>query len=188
MSVRVPTRTRFGIAATLVALLILVFAGSATATRLVTGKQIKDDTVRSIDLRDGTVGGEEIRDDSLKPSSVDPFVKVNDMTGPAGPAGGTGGVGAVGPHGVSGMAYVPAPPQLVYADTTRVVNVSCPGGTVVVSGGVAWTPGTEGLELTQSAPHDYGRGWQTQIRNESGTTQSVTGWVVCLPDVAGVVS
>lgn len=174
-------RTRFGIAVTAAGLLLVVFAGSSTATKLVTGKQIKDSTLRSTHLRDNTIGDEEIRDDTLRLSAVDPLVKVSDMTGPIGAAGDIGGQGPPGPHGVSRMVYVPATPQLVYADTTRNLNVSCPGDTVVVSGGAGWTPGTEGLVLTQTAPHDYGRGWQVQVRNDSGTTQSVTGWAVCLP-------
>lgn len=50
-----------------VATLLLGFAGSATAAVLVTGKQIKNNTITTKDLKDGSLKGVDFQDEPLVP-------------------------------------------------------------------------------------------------------------------------
>jgi hypothetical protein len=85
----------------LVGVLVVGFAGSATASVLVTGKQIAADTIEGRDLRNGTVRGLDVQNGWLtrrdfKLSSIRGFVGDPGATGPEGPPGPTtNGIGLV---------------------------------------------------------------------------------------------
>lgn len=55
-------------------LLVVGLAGGATAAKLVTSKQIKNDTVRSVDVRNGTLTGADVRPGSLGADRLAPGV------------------------------------------------------------------------------------------------------------------
>ena len=86
----------------------LVLGGTAGAVSLVTGKQIKDGTVRSRDIGNGSLTGADVADKSL--TAADFSGSVQGPAGPAGPAGAAGPTGPTGPAGPTGPQG-PAGPQ-----------------------------------------------------------------------------
>lgn len=92
-----------------IALGALAVGGSATAARLLTGKDIRNGSLTGADVRDGSLTARDLRPGSLPSGSRGP-------AGPAGPAGlqgapGTpGAAGPAGPPGEAGAPGVPGPP------------------------------------------------------------------------------
>lgn len=80
-----------GKALAFVMLLALVGAGSATAAKMITGKEIANGTVTGQDVKKGT-----LKSKHLSGGAKD---KLKGATGPAGPAGPAGVAGAIGPAG-----------------------------------------------------------------------------------------
>ena len=92
------------------ALLVLLVAslgigGTAAAVSLVTGKQIKDGTVRGRDIGNGSLTGTDVADKSLTPADFSGSVQ-----GPAGPQGPGGPKGDSGPQGLAGPKGDPGQP------------------------------------------------------------------------------
>ncbi|MEO9322406.1 hypothetical protein ABFT23_02895 [Nocardioides sp. C4-1] len=124
--------------ALLAAGLTLGSAGGAVAGSMITGKQIKDGTVTSADLKDRTI---QVKD--LAPSAVAALRGARGATGPAGPAGPAGPTGPTGPQGpttsgaVSGWVVVqnewPKP-----ANTSAFHSLTCPDGKRVLGGSAFW--------------------------------------------------
>lgn len=83
-----------GKALAFVALLALVGAGSATAAKMVTGKEIANHTVTGKDVKKGSL--------KVKHLSTGAQDSLKGATGPAGPAGPAGPVGATGLAGKDG--------------------------------------------------------------------------------------
>jgi hypothetical protein len=79
----------------------------ATATKLITGKQIATRTIAGKKLKNGTVTGKQVKDRSLGlrefKKGVLPSARAGDV-GPQGPAGPEGPEGAAGPAGPAGPA------------------------------------------------------------------------------------
>ena len=168
----------------------LLVGGTATAgaAGLLTGKDIKNESVTGRDLRNGTVSGRDVRDGSL---TKDDFT--GSLAGPAGPAGPqgpagpkgadgapgpAGPAGPQGPSGVSGLQYVVAG-EVVANNATKSWSVSCPAGKRAMGGGAASTnAGT--VFVRETAPLNDGLGWYVAIFNNSGTAQEVYAWAVCM--------
>ncbi len=55
---------------TIAAVLLVAFAGGASAAKLITGKQIKDGTVTGADVKAGSLRGSDVKDGSLKGADV----------------------------------------------------------------------------------------------------------------------
>lgn len=77
--------------AVLVGALVLATTGGAVAGSMITGRQIKNNTVTSADVRDGNLRRADLSPDALVP-------------GPAGPAGPAGADGSQGPEGPAGTS------------------------------------------------------------------------------------
>jgi hypothetical protein len=171
-----------------VAGLVLACAGTATAAKLITGKQIKDGTITSKDLS----------------KAVQAQLAKAGAAGPAGPAGASGEPGAPGPAGPTGPAglagvEVKSMIQAVAAGATGAGTVACPAGKVVLSGGVTVAGGGAGTSYVQrSAPAKVGfgadgkpnvysypvdgqpaNGWEFQAVNQSGAARQMVGYAVC---------
>jgi len=149
------------------------FGGSATAAALVTGRQIKDGTITSADIRNDSLTGVDVRDDSL--TQADFFDLV------AGPTGPKGDPGPAGTPGSSGLSYQVAGFTVPKKEALG-LNVLCPDGTEVISGGGSNT----GLgELTGSAPRDAdGTGWSIYVRNPSDRAISIYAWALCVTEAS----
>ncbi|MCF6376142.1 collagen-like protein [Nocardioides KLBMP 9356] len=102
----------------------LVFASAtsgATAALVITGKQIKDNSITTKDIKNGSLTTKD-----LKSSTV------SALQGATGPAGAPGAVGAPGAPGVSGYQIVTATAG-VAPDSGGEVTGSCPAGKKVLS-------------------------------------------------------
>jgi hypothetical protein len=120
------------------AAVVLASAGSATAARLITGKQIRDGSVTSGDIRNRSLTGQDIKSRSVEASDLSASAlrfgaassaPVPAPAGPAGPAGPPGAPGAPGPTGIA---------QIVTVTDTGVAGgavVLCPPTMKPVSGG-----------------------------------------------------
>lgn len=75
--------------------LFLALGGTATAALVITGKQVKNESLTTSDIRNGTLLARDFRRGQLKAGPTGP-------AGPAGAAGAPGAAGAVGPAGPTG--------------------------------------------------------------------------------------
>jgi hypothetical protein len=91
-----------------IALLALVLAcsGTAVATTVITGKQIKDGSITGADIKDGSLTKKGIKGfptaGARGPAGAAGATGATGATGPAGPAGARGEAGATGPAGPAG--------------------------------------------------------------------------------------
>lgn len=103
---KIPSMLRSPAAVVATGALVLGLAatgGGAVAASLVTSSDIKDGTVRAIDLHAGAANHRVIKDGSVGKSDLSAFLlgKIN-QGGPQGPAGSQGPAGAQGPAGPQG--------------------------------------------------------------------------------------
>jgi hypothetical protein len=162
------TTTRTALLVPVLALLI-GFAGSATAAVVVTGKQIKDNTVTSADIKNGSLETADVKDESL--TQADFFDTV------AGPAGPKGDEGPRGQDGTSGLVYIVEGVD-VGKRSTRIITALCPPGTHAISGGGS---STGRARLTETVPTNaFGEGWRVIYRNTTDTAVSAYAWALCV--------
>jgi hypothetical protein len=171
--------------------------GTAAAVTLITGKQIKDGSVRGRDIGNGSLTGADVADRSL--SATDFNGSVQGPAGPGGPAGppgpqgpkgdpGTPGAkgdpgipgtpGPQGPAGMTGLRYAIAEGVTVNAGSSVAISTSC-DGQKVLGGGVATDPDTDKTRVAQDAPLDNGAGWYVKVRNDGASAVTAYGWAVC---------
>jgi hypothetical protein len=156
--------------AAVVATALLVGATTATAATLIGSKQIKDNSVRSVDVNNGSLGLKDLspaaRAGVVGPQGPAGAVGPHGATGAEGPKGDAGSQGAQGPRGETGHvgptgpkgetgATGPQGPGGVTDVTTRVgppvgwqgpdqpsvSTASCEPGEVVTGGGGGWDLG-----------------------------------------------
>jgi hypothetical protein len=150
------------------AVLVTLPVASATSAALVTGKQIKDGSVTGIDIRNDSLRAREFGRLSSGPSGIQ---------GPAGPQGPRG---PQGPPGTSGWVTVVSDPVPIPAGATASPQVVCPAGVAVGGGAGVSVPVFSTLEET--APLDLdGTGWVVTVRNVDAT-QPLTAfaWATCV--------
>jgi hypothetical protein len=143
---------------------VLALTGTATATALITGAQIKNNTVSSLDLTNNSVKSVDVANNSLTTLDVKngalravdfaPGELAAGAAGPAGPPGPAGPQGSAGAQGVPGLAGL----EIVTAegpsnsDANRQVDVSCPAGKKVVGGGAHIWNASSDVALDESYP------------------------------------
>jgi hypothetical protein len=129
--------------------------GGAHAGSLITGRQIKDNSVLSRDVRNGTLTGRDVHDGRLTARDFE-----GDTTGPIGNAGPIGPTGLSGVHDVtiqeSGLVQIDPQQQVL-------IIVDCPQG-FAVSGGLSSGSVSDILE---SSPDNANRSWSTWAFNPS---------------------
>jgi hypothetical protein len=123
-------------ASMLVAILAVVLAcgGSATAARLITGKQIKNNSVTSSDVRNNSLRSKDVRNRSLLAKD---FKRGQLPRGAQGPQGLRGSTGATGPRGPAGFGVLEYPfdfVQNVPTGTQDLLLAQCPAGTFPTGG------------------------------------------------------
>jgi hypothetical protein len=109
--------TRWLKALALAGLLLLTTTGGAVAAKKLTGRDIKDGTITSADLKNHSLLAKD-----FKPGQV--------PAGPRGPA------GPAGPINVGGLVRVESSATVIAGDVDG-VTVACPAGYAVVSGSFA---------------------------------------------------
>lgn len=166
-----------GIQVTLLAVLVVVVAlgGSATAGKLITGKQVKNGSITSLDLRDGSVSGLDVADGSLTDADLGELVQ--GPKGPRGPQGPRGLPGPIGSPGSSGLSYV-VQSNSVPKSSTRTWSADCGAGTRAIGGGLSSsTPSS--FWLSASAPEISGASWIVTAKNTRDIAQTAFAWAVC---------
>lgn len=176
---------------------VLVGAGGAVAAALVTSADIKDQTIKAVDIgsggvtssevRDATLGGWDLRVDTVDEDRLSAAVrdKLNapaepgpqGETGPAGPQGETG---PQGDPGVSGYEVVETTASLPGDDAVHSFTASCPEGKQAIGGGfgaateanAATTRLVGSSPVVEPVPDDPNgavtvTGWQVQLINDS---------------------
>jgi len=101
-------------------------------------------------------------------------------TGPAGAAGPVGPSGPQGDPGVSGREVV-VPPVQICPEGQCLINIYCPPGKVVLSGGVKVYGGidlNQGPRMVQSYPFSDVR-WIVEVVNLGPGDRGVQGYAVC---------
>jgi hypothetical protein len=169
-----PRSIRFAVLAAVA--LVVSIAGSAAATALVTGTQIKDGSVTGRDIHTHTIKDVDIRDGSLTARDF----AGGSVTGPAGAQGDTGPAGVVGPTGHSGLEYdvttFTIDPDSYFS---QVAPCTTAGKVALAGGETSDRPGDTRLE--DSAPSDDTHtGWLITARNANLVARlTVQAWVVC---------
>lgn len=168
-----PAGIRFVILAAVA--LVVSLAGSAAATALITGRQIKDGTVTRSDIHDHTITGGDLRDGSLRARDF----AGGRVIGPTGPAGDAGLPGPPGPAGLSGIEYA-VTTFTVDPDSYLSKEAPCAtDGKVAIAGGET-SDRPEDTRLEDSAPNDTHTGWVITARNNNlFTPLTVQAVVVC---------
>lgn len=164
------------IAAVVLAIIVAVTGGSASAGRLITGRDIKDNSVGSVDVRDSSLKTADIKDGQVKITDLDPVLakslanlilnpsKAQD--GAAGPKGDKGEAGTNGTNGQDGTSN-PSAAGAGYTSTWAAHSAGqtvqkCRAGEYVTGGGYSTWGGEYDLgnnpdiQVTVSAPYIQG--------------------------------
>lgn len=126
-------RTALAVAVAVIALVLSAGAG-ATAARLITGKDVKDGTITSRDVKNRSL--------KVKDLSAGATLKLRGASGPTGPRGAAGPVGPAGTAGLSGFEVVtrslPIPAGLPGVGGTDTVTAACPAGKKAIAATAAY--------------------------------------------------
>ena len=159
--------------------LFLALTGSAFAVGIaknsVRSAQIVDSTVRTVDLRDSAVSTPKIAESAVDSSKVaDESLTVADLgdnsVGRAEILADSVGSSELGPVTVRTNATT------VAKGANGSVTANCATGEQVLGGG--GQPDHFGTEMTSSRPQ--GNGWLYQAVNNTGGTETITAYAVCL--------
>lgn len=169
--------------------LFLALTGSALAVGIaknsVRSAQIVDGTVRTVDLRDSAVTTPKIADAAVSTpkiaeSAVDSSKVADESLTIADLGDNSVGPGEIVANSVGSSELGPV---VVRTNSTTLakgasggVSADCAAGEQVLSGG--GQPGHFGTEMTSSKPQ--GNGWLYQAVNNTGGTETITAYAVCL--------
>lgn len=144
--------------------LVLAGSGTAYAAATVNSKDVVDDSLKSVDLRDGAaVKGRDVADNTLSGDDIDESTLSK--------------VRRASRAGVAGYQRVYGGNQPLGPNATATFSVDCPGGTVAVSGGT-WSDFFD-VE-TAWAYVDDDDSYTAAFWNTSNTTRTVGVHVVCV--------
>jgi hypothetical protein len=141
----------------------LVAASTATAALVVTSANIKNGTIKMVDISAGAKR-------ALKGSR-----------GPRGAHGPQGIPGPQGPQGIQRLVRVEASDS-VAPEQVRTVVANCPAGMIAVSGGFSYT-----ADGSVVATYPVATGWSVSIDTSGGAFGgSFTAIVLCSPNISPV--
>jgi hypothetical protein len=150
------------------ALLLGSAAGGASAALLITGKQIKDNTVTTKDIRNGTL--------TTKDMSLTTIAALKGARGPAGATGSTGPTGPAGSSGISGYQLVSNSAAVAAGTGSDGVTATCPAGKRLLSGAASWTDSLDGTQVDLDISTTAATGWGF---NSLTTADTLTVEVIC---------
>jgi hypothetical protein len=159
--------------------IFFVCAGGATASKLITGKGIKDGSITGADIKRASIGPSKLSDGILNDIQA---AKERPMApGPAGPAGLAGPAGPQGAQGPAGPSNTSAINMVtghtsVSADDIGGGVVACPAGQNVIAGGYF---SDSGYAFSDHPTPDR-TGWSIGIDNTGATvTADVDAYALC---------
>jgi hypothetical protein len=186
--IRIPSK------ATCISTVALLFAvtGTATAAGLITGAQIKDNTVGSPDIRNNSIATQDVKnnsvtsldvkDGSLKTSDFAPGQLSTGPVGPAGPAGAPGATGATGAQGAPGVSALEIVSVQGALDSLsgKVVSVNCPAGKKLLGGGARLIGEAGNVALDESYPltATQWRAYGTEVNATAGNWR-IDAFAIC---------
>lgn len=180
-------------------LIALGGVGGATASGLVHSRDIANNTVRGVDVHNGTIGkrefngytvnwiksqagrdGEDGQDGARGPVGPQGPQGEQGEAGPQGPAGPAGAAGAPGKDGVSG--YVIEGPEARWSNGAGTTTASCPDGKVALGGGFTVQGIRGGDAVVKTSQPVYvsqtnASGWQ--VSGVATGEANVKAWVIC---------
>lgn len=183
------TRSRISVPALVLSVVVLIvaMAGSATAARLITGKDIKNNTVTSADLKnknvksadllDNGVKGRDVRDGALGTADLNDTVNAK-LNAPA----------------VHGYEVV-TESTLFGSGSEGAVYLACTAGKVVLTAGYSWDDTTVPTTVFRNSPAKvirgdsllwaepeagFADGWVIEGENGGLDPQHLTGYIVCV--------
>ena len=145
--------------ATLIAIVALIVAltGSAYASGLISGKQIRNGTITGTKLANHTITGTKLANHTIALSNLSQLV-------------------------LDGLNYYTLASQsgTVGGGTTSVVEAHCPSYAIPVSGGYSM-PGADNTVTVQVDNLDVpGNGWMAQVKNTGVNSIGVTVQAICV--------
>lgn len=176
--------------------LFVALGGSSYAAIVITGQNVKDNSLTGKDIKNRSLLNEDFKIGALRPGppGATGLQGAPGATGPQGPPGLTGSQGGLGPRGDTGAPGTPGAPgapgvsghQIVFSsyiphpnNTQRSGSVSCPGFKKVLGGGVAGTSTSLGQTVSESSPSVLGGTWFGAMNNNSGADSSFVVYAVC---------
>lgn len=147
-----------GAIALLAAGLLLSGATGAFAATVITGANVKDESLTGKDVKNGSLGIGE-----LSAGARSGLKGATGATGPAGPAGPQGAAGEQGASGISGYELV-AKSQVVPANSISSLTLACPSGKKVLGAAGHWNISDQAVQvfMTSSGATVYTPGIPTQ--------------------------
>lgn len=141
------------------------WSGTALASALVTGRQVKDGTLRSVDLRsDRAVTGADVRDGTLSAQKLSAL--------PDGPAGPQGPQGLPGLDGLDNFDYEVPDPVSVSGFGEGEIFVPCREGIVVGGGASSFSNTTAWRSPVPCRTARVGRSSSTTTRRRPRTSMA----------------
>lgn len=152
-------------------------AGSAVAAKMITGKDIKNGSVASVDVRNKTIVGKDVKTGALTEGTLAAGVR-----------------GKLNKPNVVGYRVVSSTTDIPTAGQGQAIAF-CPAGTIAVTGGARWEDGvTEtGAILQESYPGkaigeffapletgDVATAWKVSGEHNNLETVGLTAYVVCV--------
>jgi hypothetical protein len=159
-------------AAVLIGVAVVAGSAGAGATGLLTGKDVRDDSLRSADFRNGSISGAKVRDGSLSQRDVG-----FDLTGDPGIPGNDGPRGF---PGIRGIHLRTGSPQAEGIAGTYLLIANCAAGETAIAGGAQLDVADPGV-----LPYIVSSGgiglvtWNTVFYTPGGGGVQYTPWVVC---------
>lgn len=141
--------------------LVVACAGSATAGALITGAQIKDDSVTHHDVKDGTLLARDM--------AVGTVRALRGSTGPQGPKGATG---ATGPAGITDWTYS-TNGVAVAANQGGSLDLFCPAGSRLLSASGYWGFTSQPASAIPLGPTS------ARITGQTKIADNLIGFIVC---------
>lgn len=158
---------------------VLALAGGAWGASKISGKEIKT----------GTITGKQVKNHSLRPKDFRGSVRgPRGKRGRTGPQGSQGPQGAQGQQGPQGPAGPVAAGKIVTAEATgsvapgdiNTVEAYCPSGTTALSGGSSVISGNAVVFI--DTDYNFGVGWVIGVDNSNDSVSAdVTSRVKCAP-------
>jgi len=155
-------------------LLVVGLAGTAVAAKLITGKDIKNNTVTTQDIKNGSLTGGDVKNGSLGETKLAAGVK-SKLNKPA----------VAGYEVVTDSAVVPTAGQ-------STLFIACSAGKVALSGGADWASTETSQVIVESAPQkqigeffaapgtDVATAWKLTGEHNGLDPVVLTGYVVCV--------
>ncbi len=126
--------TRVLPAVAIASVIALSASTGAVAAGMITGADIKNNSVASADIKNKSVTGKDVKDGALTAADLS-TATLGDLKGATGPA---GAAGAAGAPGVSGLVQVEVTSSVAPSDSKTLV-VSCPAGKKILGLASDWT-------------------------------------------------